>query len=111
MYEPDDQGCPLPPDGWWCSRKPGHEGPCAARPRLPFGMPLDCGRIQAVEDLVAECERALPFLRQAAADYEGLAKDHGWGRGVGASIVASTLATKLDYLLKLIKEPCEHVHV
>lgn len=25
-------GCPLPPPGWWCSRTPGHEGPCAARP-------------------------------------------------------------------------------
>ncbi len=27
-----DQGCQLPPPGWWCSREPGHEGPCAARP-------------------------------------------------------------------------------
>jgi hypothetical protein len=23
--------CTLPPEGWWCSRKPGHKGPCAAR--------------------------------------------------------------------------------
>lgn len=23
--------CTIPPSGWWCSRKPGHEGPCAAR--------------------------------------------------------------------------------
>jgi len=23
--------CPIPPPGWWCSRSPGHEGPCAAR--------------------------------------------------------------------------------
>jgi hypothetical protein len=23
--------CRLPPDGWWCSRAAGHEGPCAAR--------------------------------------------------------------------------------
>lgn len=22
----------VPPPGWWCSRTPGHEGPCAARP-------------------------------------------------------------------------------
>lgn len=27
-----DQGCRVPPEGWWCSREPGHEGPCAARP-------------------------------------------------------------------------------
>lgn len=24
--------CTIPPEGWWCSRKPGHGGPCAARP-------------------------------------------------------------------------------
>ena len=23
--------CDIPPTGWWCSRMPGHEGPCAAR--------------------------------------------------------------------------------
>ena len=23
--------CDVPPEGWWCSRDPGHEGPCAAR--------------------------------------------------------------------------------
>ena len=27
-----DQGCTVPPEGWWCSRGPGHDGPCAARP-------------------------------------------------------------------------------
>lgn len=31
-YEPKDQGCTVPPAGWWCSREKGHEGPCAARP-------------------------------------------------------------------------------
>lgn len=24
--------CTVPPAGWWCSRAPNHEGPCAARP-------------------------------------------------------------------------------
>lgn len=24
-------GCRRPPSGWWCSRVPGHAGPCAAR--------------------------------------------------------------------------------
>jgi hypothetical protein len=28
-----DKGCPLPPNDWWCSREPGHEGPCAAYPK------------------------------------------------------------------------------
>jgi hypothetical protein len=26
--------CELPPEGWWCSAEPGHDGPCPAR-RLP----------------------------------------------------------------------------
>ena len=26
--------CSVPPNGWWCSRAPGHEGPCAARPTV-----------------------------------------------------------------------------
>jgi hypothetical protein len=26
-----DQGCARPPQGWWCSREPNHDGPCAAR--------------------------------------------------------------------------------
>lgn len=25
--------CPIPPEGWWCSRAIGHDGPCAARPK------------------------------------------------------------------------------
>lgn len=28
----DDMPCLLPPEGWFCSRQGGHEGPCAARP-------------------------------------------------------------------------------
>jgi len=27
--------CKIPPDGWWCSRQAGHEGPCAARETVP----------------------------------------------------------------------------
>lgn len=23
--------CTVPPRGWWCSRRKGHDGPCAAR--------------------------------------------------------------------------------
>lgn len=25
-----DTACDIPPPGWWCSRKRGHDGPCAA---------------------------------------------------------------------------------
>lgn len=31
--DPPDLGCTLPPPGWYCSREPGHEGACPARPR------------------------------------------------------------------------------
>lgn len=24
--------CAVPPEGWYCTRKPGHDGPCAAHP-------------------------------------------------------------------------------
>lgn len=27
--------CTLPPDGWECSRNPGHKGPCAASLIIP----------------------------------------------------------------------------
>lgn len=30
--------CPIPPPGWYCSRTPGHEGPCAARVAPPTGF-------------------------------------------------------------------------
>lgn len=32
-YAEDMSQCTIPPPGWWCSREPGHDGPCAARPR------------------------------------------------------------------------------
>lgn len=43
--------CTIPPPGWWCSRGPGHEGPCAARPLCehdahvfahPHSIPCPC---------------------------------------------------------------------
>lgn len=27
--------CIIPPEGWNCTRKSGHEGPCAAVPEMP----------------------------------------------------------------------------
>lgn len=27
----DERVCTVPPEGWWCSREKGHDGPCAAR--------------------------------------------------------------------------------
>lgn len=27
-----EQRCNVPPEGWYCTREPGHDGPCAAKP-------------------------------------------------------------------------------
>jgi hypothetical protein len=38
----EDMNCMRPPDGWWCSRIPGHKGPCAAHPYAPIDYgPID----------------------------------------------------------------------
>lgn len=34
-----DLKCKMPPPGWWCSRTPGHDGPCAARQLSRFHIP------------------------------------------------------------------------
>ena len=42
--------CKQPPEGWYCTRGHGHEGPCAAHPKTLIGY-----KITAVfEDEVAE---------------------------------------------------------
>lgn len=37
-YEPC--GTRIAPEGWWCSRAAGHDGPCAARPNHPIGKSM-----------------------------------------------------------------------
>lgn len=32
--------CKVPPNGWLCSRQPGHEGPCAAYRNVGMPHPL-----------------------------------------------------------------------
>ena len=29
---PEPESCTVPPEGWYCTRQKGHEGPCAAHP-------------------------------------------------------------------------------
>lgn len=36
-----ESGCQVPPRGWWCSREPGHEGPCAAYPKYSHENKLE----------------------------------------------------------------------
>jgi|SRR5581483_455793 len=33
--------CVVPPDGWYCTRKAGHDGPCAALPVVDVEKPND----------------------------------------------------------------------
>lgn len=42
----DPHACPVPPDGWTCSRPRGHVGPCAASPEndLPESLPVSWDR-------------------------------------------------------------------
>lgn len=60
-----DEGiCTLPPEGWWCSRTPGHEGPCAAR---PMDEPWE-GDLTAEEEALIDAA----WEKHKAADPNGL---------------------------------------
>jgi hypothetical protein len=46
--------CGIPPDGWWCSREAGHEGPCAAREAIPPWYAKLIAKLRAPPYWVAE---------------------------------------------------------
>lgn len=48
--------CELPPEGWVCTRAPGHEGPCAAVPVPGYGTPPTANE-QVTEDGVHVTDR------------------------------------------------------
>lgn len=50
--------CTLPPPGWWCSRNPRHEGPCAARPSTE---PLDPRYLAIIDQAI---EDGMPRFRE-----------------------------------------------
>lgn len=43
--------CSVPPEGWYCTRSPGHEGPCAAlpveKPKKSKEHKIVCGKLPA----------------------------------------------------------------
>lgn len=45
------------PEGWWCSREPGHDGPCAARLKVACvcGQPLAPGK-DGTKDICIICQ-------------------------------------------------------
>lgn len=62
----DTDKCRIPPEGWWCSRAAGHEGPCAAR---------------AIDDILTMTDEQV----QAEATPE----DIGWAKGFKAGMRAA----------------------
>lgn len=99
-------GCTVPPEGWWCSREPGHDGPCAARPET--GEPGWGGLQQPVT-----------HAEQAAADYKTLVLEAtGWAYAHGkdrlenryllalADAVESLVAENAD----LVRTQCDATH-
>jgi len=64
--------CPLPPEGWWCSREYGHEGPCAARPdRVP--PPQAKPPEPTIEELQAEIHRLNELMKAPPLDQQNQA--------------------------------------
>ena len=72
-FDPPDLGCQLPPPGWWCSREPGHDGPCAAREVKPDVRYDQFGRIHPRE-------WAMWPWQQCRARREPGHPDGRWGR-------------------------------
>jgi hypothetical protein len=63
----DNGRCRIPPEGWWCSREPGHDGPCAARPVGNQGRKVtetDALRAQNPDQCQAGC--GVPLSEQHA---------------------------------------------
>lgn len=67
VREPQTTRCSIPPPGWYCTREPGHEGPCAAIPckgetqtEAPRTVSVKIGTSVLTRDLVwCECGRGL----------------------------------------------------
>jgi len=77
---PQDRGCTLPPEGWYCTREPGHEGPCAAH---AIEQPADLLPLALVAETVkgaALVEGPRPSRRRAAVQAADRGQDR---RGAG----------------------------
>lgn len=60
---PPDLGCTLPPEGWYCSIEPGHEGPCAGYQRDQDGL-VPVARLRAMVKLLYPEEMTPTAKRQ-----------------------------------------------
>lgn len=83
---PPDLGCERPPAAWYCSREPGHEGPCAARPRdwlaAVTPAPVRAGKQRATA-IHWELRDAATTLREAQKAYMSDRGNNALGTVVG----------------------------
>lgn len=56
---PDPNRCTVPPEGWFCTRDSGHDGPCAALPKAPETL-IDLKEAAQRAEMKAEAERLWP---------------------------------------------------
>lgn len=91
---PEIERCDLPPEGWWCSRGRGHDGPCAARPVADEVEHVEAlwrsaeaqarESDEAVVRLAAEVERLREDKRRAAELLHDFALSRGSTDGLAA---------------------------
>lgn len=58
----DEARCTVPPEGWECSREPGHDGPCAATKKRPTVHE------HKGEPMTVDPDPGTEFLRMAAQE-------------------------------------------
>lgn len=93
--------CEIPPAGWWCSREPGHDGPCAARSTGgTSAYDRVCAELRSERDLryAALVERNVA-RRELAAKIQRIAELEANLAALagGASCQADPCTVQLDY--------------
>lgn len=90
-----DQGCKRPSEGWYCSRKPGHDGPCAAR-RITPSLDQDwVSRVTSTSAADMSDSPSLSDMRDSEANQcdgcnRGLPLVDGIHRGEGYDMIGCT---------------------
>lgn len=94
------KNCELPPRGWECSRRPGHEGPCAAIPVVNVDNPDGERYSYPVTNKQAEQAR----IWQDAHDQENHiqpGKKHRYSGAIGGAYTWQFTGTSLGVITSL----------
>lgn len=102
-----DEGiCTIPPQGWWCSRTPGHEGPCAARPlEEPDDAPLSAADEARINRAWEKHKAAGPAPTIGA---EMLTALHQYANDLRYPPAADSIPRRLAMVEALIKKASGH---